>query len=273
MCLYEDDIEKVKDILSQHFDIIDITDKTAQIEETDNSFGYKGLHLDLRLNNNRRDLPEYHKYSDFQFEVQVRTIIQDSWSVLDHKIKYKKSIPNKLKRRINTLAALFELADREFREIRDSTNEEIQKAESSTVEEIESEGREESTSEEVTSSLLEHDNSTRETSSFTYQPLNAFDFLKIAKHFFAEYEFEAYKVDGFVQEIIGFKSNITRGKFNFYMKKSISKVKLYNKELNEILNPFTVIRHCLYLGDKEIFGDILTNSARENFEEWLNLNT
>ena len=48
------------------------------------------------------------------FELQIRTIIQDSWSVLDHKIKYKKSIPGQLKRRINVLSALFELADREF---------------------------------------------------------------------------------------------------------------------------------------------------------------
>jgi hypothetical protein len=33
---------------------------------------------------------------------------------LDHKIKYKKSIPQYLKRRINRLSALFEIADEEF---------------------------------------------------------------------------------------------------------------------------------------------------------------
>ena len=60
------------------------------------------------------------------FEVQIRSLIQDAWSVLDHKIKYKKSIPIDLKRRINILSALFELADREFKEIRNATIELMQ---------------------------------------------------------------------------------------------------------------------------------------------------
>ena len=63
-----------------------------------------------------------------------RTIIQDSWSVLDHKIKYKKSIPGSLKRRINVLSALFELADREFRQIRDATAAELLQAPDETAE-------------------------------------------------------------------------------------------------------------------------------------------
>jgi ppGpp synthetase/RelA/SpoT-type nucleotidyltranferase len=99
VCLYEDDIEKIRTVLQQHFEVIDVTDKIALIENTEGSFGYKGLHLDLKLNGTRNDLPEYIPYANFSFEVQIRTIIQDSWSVLDHKIKYKKSIPNALKRR------------------------------------------------------------------------------------------------------------------------------------------------------------------------------
>jgi len=49
----------------------------------------------------------------------MRTIIQDAWSILDHKIKYKKSIQQSLKRRINRLSALFEIADDEFFRIND----------------------------------------------------------------------------------------------------------------------------------------------------------
>ena len=76
-------------------------------------FGYKGHHLDLCINDQRATLPEYDQYRDLRFEVQVRSTIQDAWSVLDHKIKYKKSIPHSLRRQINALAALFEIADRE----------------------------------------------------------------------------------------------------------------------------------------------------------------
>ena len=259
VCLYEDDIEKIENCLSEHFDVIEKTDKIAQIENTEGSFGYKGLHLDLKLNETRKALPEYLKYSEFRFEIQIRTIIQDSWSVLDHKIKYKKSIPTRLKRRINTLAALFELADREFREIRDSTVDEIQK-------------------EEISDELLtkETDDSTSRTEEekFHYSALNAFSFLKIAKHFFSGFEFEPHKVDGFTQEIINMKPDISRGKFNFYLRENISRVKRYQESFeksnpNDRLNPYTIIRHCLFIGDKEIFANILSNAAKESFETWL----
>lgn len=262
MCLYEDDIEKIKELLCSHFEVVDITDKIAHIENTENSFGYKGLHLDLKLNEQRRGLPEYSKFVDFGFEVQIRTIIQDSWSVLDHKIKYKKSIPNHLKRRINSLAALFEVADREFREIRNATEESI-KAEDVSQEQIARETNQ-TESEEV-------------PPKFRIAPLNAFSFLKIAHHFFNEFEFEPYKVDGFTDEIVSLKPNITRGKFNYYMRENISKVKRYKeyfdeKYQNDSLNPYTIIRHCLYLGDKEIFSTLLTNQATETFESWLSDN-
>lgn len=259
VCLYEDDIEKIKDLLCAHFEVIDITDKIAQIESTENFFGYKGLHLDLKLNEQRKSLPEYSKFTDFGFEVQIRTIIQDSWSVLDHKIKYKKSIPNKLKRRINSLAALFEVADREFREIRNATEESIN-AEDLTQEQISQE------SDQFEANSIEQ--------KYNAHILNAFSFLKIANHFFNGVEFEPHKVDGFTEEIVSLKPGITRGKFNFYMRENIATVKRYKlffeKEfLPDNLNPYTIIRHCLYLGDKEIFSKLLTNQATETFEKWL----
>lgn len=262
VCLYEDDIEKIEKCLSENFDVIDRTDKISQIENTEGSFGYKGLHLDLRLSEARKALPEYLKYSEFRFEIQIRTIIQDSWSVLDHKIKYKKSIPTRLKRRINTLAALFELADREFREIRDSTVDEIK--------------REEISEELLTQETNESQNQPTEE-RFRYSLLNAFSFHKIAEHFFSGFDFEPHKVDGFTQEIISLKPDISRGKFNFYLRENISKVKRYQTHFEESnpsdrLNPYTMIRHCLYAGDKEIFSNILTNAAKDSFEAWLNNN-
>lgn len=267
VCLYEDDIDKICACLSDHFAVLDKTDKIAQIENTEGSFGYKGLHLDLQLNESRKELPEYSAYSEFRFEIQIRTIIQDSWSVLDHKIKYKKSIPVGLKRRINTLAALFELADREFRQIRDSTIEEMEKAEIS----------EEILTQETDASQTPQEQS-REPENVRFVSLNAFSFLKIAHHFFGGFEFEPHKVDGFTQEIIGLKPNMTRGKLNFYLRDNISRVKAYQRDFekanqNDKFNPYTIVRHCLYLGDKTAFSNLLTNVAKENFEDWLAKNS
>src|SRR5574343_1533220 len=206
------------------------------------SFGYKGLHMDLALNATRRDLPEYAAYAPFRFELQVRTIIQDSWSVLDHKIKYKKSIPNQLKRRINVLSALFELADREFRQIRDSTEVELRRAPDETANERAEVGPQQPAIE-----------------SGAGADLNAFTFLKIASHFFRNFEFEPHKVDGFVHNINELSPDITRSKFNFFMRQNIARVKRYKQFFEERsatdkFNPYTVMRHCLYLGDTELFS-------------------
>ena len=250
VCLYEDDVQKIENSLCEQFELVSKTDKISEIENTDGSFGYKGLHLDLRLNHLRKDLQECKKFAEIQFEVQIRTIAQDSWSELDHKIQYKKSIPTGLKRRINTLAALFELADREFCAIREATLQEIQNNDAVSEHELQSEA-----------------DASREQpvqNRFQYSKLTAFSFLKIAKHFFPGFNFEAHKVDGFTQEILDMYPDISRGKFNFYMRENIGKVKsyqIYFEKLkpNDKLNPYTLIRHCLYLGDKIIFANILTN--------------
>jgi GTP pyrophosphokinase len=257
VCLYEDEIDQVADILRSHFEVIEITDKVSAMENTEDSFGYKGLHMDLRLNAARSALPEYAHYAQFRFELQVRTLIQDSWSVLDHKIKYKKSIPNPLKRRINVLAALFELADREFREIRDSTAEELKKA-----------------ADEVIAPSGDTGSPTSEAASAARSELNAFTFLKIAAHFFKDFEFEANKVDGFVQYIQAWSPGITRADFNRVMTQNIARVKRYKQVFEERsqtnnLNPFTMIRHCLYLADKRTFSKALSKLARESFDAWL----
>jgi len=102
-------------------------------------------------------------------------------------------------------------------------------------------------------------------------------FLKIAKHFFAGYDFEPHKVDGFVHDIAEWSPGITRAEFNRYMRETIAKVKGYKQYFEERnssdkFNPYTVMRHCLYLGNKQAFSRALTTVARESFDAWLSEN-
>lgn len=260
VCLYEDELEKVAQIVRARFAVIDVTDKVSAVESTEASFGYKGLHLDLKLSAAERDLPRHAAYAHWPFELQVRTIIQDAWSVLDHRIKYKKSIPGQLKRRINVLSALFELADREFRQIRDATAAELLQAPDETAEPL---------PEAAAVDAHAHGRPAAGSSE-----LNAFTFLKIATHFFKDFEFEPSKVDGFVDDIQAWSPGMTRARFNTLMRETIGMVKRYKQHLEEqnpsgSFNPYTVIRHCLYLSNKSAFRPALRNSARESFEAWL----
>lgn len=263
VCLYEDDIEPIGDLFREELKVLDVTDKVAKIEGTENEFGYKGLHLDLALDDGRAAQRGNRLVAPFRFELQIRTIVQDSWSTLDHKIKYKKSIPGSLKRRINTLAALFELADREFRYIRDATAEGIKLAE---------------TEDNTSDAAIIEDGGTSAPGNSDVEngqqaQLDAFRFLRIAHHFFPHYDFEPKKVDGFTSEVIRNEPSISRGKFNFYLREYVAIVRQYRDYflaagLGANFNAFTEMRHCLYAAAPDLFASMLTTEARDNFETW-----
>lgn len=259
VCLYEDELDQVAACVRANFDVFDTTDKVRSVENTESSFGYKGLHLDMRPPVSAQLQGPAPVAS---IELQIRTVIQDSWSALDHKIKYKKAIPGTLKRRINVLAALFELADREFRQIRDATEIALREA------------PDESAVAPDASPDTAPDAAPVAARDAASSQLNAFTFLKIANHFFKDFEFEAHKVDGFVEDIHSWNPTITRARFNHLVRTHIGTVKRYRQHLEELqpggsFNPYTAMRHCLYLGDREHFSAALRKVARTSFDAWL----
>lgn len=270
VCLYENEVERIVDFIRSEFDVLCITDKTSDLESTEGSFGYKGVHVDLRLSSDRKMQKEYSAFADFNFEIQIRSIIQDAWSSIDHKIKYKKSIPSSMKRRVNLLAAMFELADREFLAIKELTDE----AKQSKENDFDAINLESSAEGEKDNLVL--DSGANEGSPHVrapnYHPLDAFSFLRIANHFFPDFTFEDEKVDGFVDRITDLYPGISRGRLNFYMRETISRVKEYRTEMEKegvSLNAYTVIRHCLYMADPGAFTLMLNDDIRANFKDWM----
>lgn len=243
VCIYESDIEKVSAILRKEFELIDETDKSKELESTISSFGYKGLHLDLKLNTKRRKLPEYEKYIDFQFEVQIRSIVQDAWSEVDHKLKYKKQTPNHLSRRIAGLAALFEIADREFETIRDLSTKLEEEAKDTTTEIDEK--------------------STQ---------LDLFGFLRVASEYFPEATLSGFSLDTLLEDIENANEKITIADFRQVLADQLSKVKEYMSYLSGMghsMTPYTQIRHALYKNNSNGFGNMIFDGHRRNFDRWL----
>lgn len=255
VCLYESDIQLIKDVIAENFEIISETDKTLALESQDDTFGYKGLHLDMKLSKQRADLPEYRRFSEHPFEVQIRTTVQDAWSILDHKIKYKKSIPQYLKRRINRMAALFELADQEFENIRNETT----KLEQETANQVPA---------KQSDSL---------NKSNTAPALTPFNFMPIVSNAFQTYRFEEYKVDGFVHELTELNPSISAQELDNSLNQNKAVLKQYcdyqqETHLNR-LNPYTVVRHALFISDREKYGTLLFDLQRKNFEKWETVNS
>lgn len=105
---YNDDIIDVEKLIINNFtiDTLNSTDKESLYSS--NEFGYLSRHYIIMING-------------FYAEIQVRTILQHAWASISHELSYKKTteVPKELSRKLFRLASLLELADDEFKGVRD----------------------------------------------------------------------------------------------------------------------------------------------------------
>ena len=113
ICAFQEDIYSLADLLIQQDDIRLI--RTKDYIKNPKPNGYRSLHLIL-------EVPVFLKSgkTPVKVEVQFRTIAMDFWASVDHKLRYKKNLPNeeeiveKLRQCANVIAGL----DNEIQEIR-----------------------------------------------------------------------------------------------------------------------------------------------------------
>lgn len=117
VCLYSSDISNVIEIIRNEFEIVQEIDKREELET--NKFGYIGNHFIIRLGTNYSGA-RYDDLRTLRCEIQVRTVVQDAWSIIQHHMVYKKEsqVPSNLIRKLNGLAGLFETVDDQFEFIR-----------------------------------------------------------------------------------------------------------------------------------------------------------
>ena len=128
--LYTSDINRIKDIIESRFEILETVDQQEQYEH--DQFGYSALHYVVRLGSNHLGA-RYDDLKDLKCEIQVRTILQDAWSIVSHHLLYKREsqIPSVLKRKIHSLSGLFETADDQFDNIKKAQEKYLQEIDES----------------------------------------------------------------------------------------------------------------------------------------------
>lgn len=139
----ERDIQKVEALIQHSFNvhIPDSSDKSSTLGS--DRFGYRSVHFVCDIGTARCALPEFKPFVGMQFEIQVRTVLQHAWAEIEHDRSYKLAgtLPSQLKRRLNLIAGLLELADREFssltEEIEQYTLDVEEKAQAGMLEKIE----------------------------------------------------------------------------------------------------------------------------------------
>ncbi|MBW7896477.1 MAG: hypothetical protein H3C27_15315 [Opitutaceae bacterium] len=111
--LYLSQRAKIEKVIEADFNVIEKIDKVEKM--ADDEFGYGALHYIVKLAKAASGA-RYDDLKDLKCEIQVRTVLQDAWAIIDHHLIYKKEqeAPRPFRRKLNSLAGLFETADSQF---------------------------------------------------------------------------------------------------------------------------------------------------------------
>jgi len=104
---FKEQMTVIDNLLNTNFNYTIIKREDMADKLGDNIFGYQSIHYDIcKIEDDK----------EYYCELQLRTICQDNWSELSHALAYKTeiSLPKNIKREINALSAVFELADNQF---------------------------------------------------------------------------------------------------------------------------------------------------------------
>lgn len=114
-CCYINDLNKVWKLVDDIFEVIKTDDKREDMKS--NTMGYQAIHLDIKIKNKEDKLED--KHLNLISEVQIRTALQSAWGENSHDLTYKniRDIPDIIKRKVNLLNAIIEVADNEFNNI------------------------------------------------------------------------------------------------------------------------------------------------------------
>ena len=199
ICLYRSDLEKIRKIIANSFDIVKSDTSRTR---TETPFGYSSDHYIVRFSEKCKGT-RYDDIKGLPCEIQVRTILMDAWASVSHHLDYKQEIdiPTALRVDFNALAGLFYVADTHFEMFRGGVEEartklirSIQKGTFELDQEINLDGLKaylESKFPERESTHVDYSHLVRELQPFGYKVIRQLDDkINIALPILSEYEMD-----------------------------------------------------------------------------------
>jgi GTP pyrophosphokinase len=115
---YEDDVDRAAKVVEREF-AVDRPNSVDKRNTEADRFGYNGLNYVCAHVSKRVADVEYKKFAGVKCEIQITSILRHAWSEMEHEwYDLKDAYPREVKRRFYRIAALLELAESEFLDIR-----------------------------------------------------------------------------------------------------------------------------------------------------------
>ncbi len=113
VCLFSAELDLIEEAVASLFEVVSTEDKvdTLGVE----MMGYQGRHYVVKLGPTHTG-PRYDNLKGLRAEIQVRTTLQDAWARISHNLVYKSeaSMPIQLRREIQNVSSLLEIAQNIF---------------------------------------------------------------------------------------------------------------------------------------------------------------
>ncbi len=111
-----DDVDRICEIIKANFEIDQANSMDKRLTIPADQFGYLSIHYVVSHTPERLKLAENVPYAAMKAEIQVRTVLQHAWAVLDHKFRYDRpeDLPREVQRKLFRIGAQLEASDEDL---------------------------------------------------------------------------------------------------------------------------------------------------------------
>lgn len=119
-----EDVDRVATVLRSKLKVRERDSVDKRLALGLREFGYRSYHLIGQAQPDLRSKLEFRDLGSRTFEIQVRSILEHVWAEIEHSVAYKSGadLPQELKRRFASLAAVLEMLEHEFASVSAETS-------------------------------------------------------------------------------------------------------------------------------------------------------
>jgi putative GTP pyrophosphokinase len=122
ICYYRSDVIRISKLLEKNFEVLESFNKEDLLKE--NEFGYRSYHMIAKIPKGRSPNLIDDSFSDYKFEIQIRTVLMHAWAEIQHKLAYKSKsqIALSMRKEFAFLSAKLEESDFQFERLKNESD-------------------------------------------------------------------------------------------------------------------------------------------------------